>query len=171
MDSSSLALYKSSMLGNRAGILMPSDLQAVTESLETVVAPITEVHISSRTLFKQSSFTNNGDKQGASAASPAGDLIAFDSTMIYKDDDTMINVETTCGGGTDCKQYMEATFQPLPCAGGSPVPFLIGKEDWVLATQQVSLLCQFPSTSFTCVSLHEKITCSLASECASLVVS
>lgn len=72
--------------------------------------------------------------------SPAGDLVSFDSTIIYKDETTMLDVELTCGGGAACKDYMEATLQPLSCAGSAPVTFLMGQETWVLAAQQVQLL-------------------------------
>lgn len=147
VESSSLALYKTEMLSNRVGILLPSDLEIVTESLKTV--NITDVYVSSRTLMKDASFIDNGNRQGiAPGASVAGDMVSFDSTIIYKDDNTKLNAILDCGGGKACTDsYKEATFQPLACAGKAPTTFLAGNEAWIKATQQVSLICLLPTST------------------------
>ena len=148
VDSSTLALYKTQILSNRVGIWLPSDLQLVTEDLKTVVAPITEVYVSSSVVMKEATFTDNGNRKGnPEDGSVAGDLVSFDSTIIYKDENTNPNVKLTCGGGQACSGYMEVTYQPLACAGNAPTAFLAGDEAWIVATHQVHTSVSFQPIS------------------------
>lgn len=138
VESSTLTLFQSALNGNKVGIKLPSDLEVALDPLKTLTLAETENSVSTRLLLKESTFSNNGKLASDRASVTHGDLVSFDSTTIYKDeDDSQLEYRLTCGGDQDCEKYMKITFQPTSCAGNSAVRFLTGGETWIVATAQV----------------------------------
>lgn len=137
VESSTLTLFQSALHGNKVGIKLQSDLEVAQDPLKTLTLPATANSVSTRLLLKESTFTNNGKLASERASVTHGDLVSFDSAIIYKDeDDSQLEYRLTCGGGQDCEKYMKITFQPTSCAGNSAVRFLTGGETWIVATAQ-----------------------------------